>query len=162
MVNRPLSGKAAAATVSAIGFHASPPGSNSVHSISTIFVPSSMMSTQLNRNTLKDIPIVKLNYDVVGTSEHSGEYIGEHVKVDRPGDQASRWSCSRTMPSVKSWILLQVETPVVLSESQALFTCVCICLPGQLYFPKYCLFTRAMLFHVAQQSYHIPLYIRKS
>ena len=90
------------------------------------------MSTQPERH-IKDIPIVKLNYDVAGTSEHSGEYVGEHVKVDRPGDQTNRWSCSRNMPSLKSWILLQLETPAVLSESQALFICACICSPGRHY-----------------------------
>lgn len=55
-------------------------------------------------------PSTPLVYTIAGCSEHSGLYEASNILVDRPSDQASRWSGAHQMPNAKQWILLQLET----------------------------------------------------
>lgn len=60
---------------------------------------------------------VELSYSIAGWSEHSGQYIPENIKVDRPFDQSSRWSSSKDNNiNQKSWILLKLDRTAVLGE----------------------------------------------
>ncbi|KIK91363.1 hypothetical protein PAXRUDRAFT_830906 [Paxillus rubicundulus Ve08.2h10] len=55
-------------------------------------------------------PIETLSYSIAGCSDHSGHYVAENIMVDRPQDQASRWSGAQQPPTTKEWILLRLET----------------------------------------------------
>lgn len=57
---------------------------------------------------------VPLPYTVSQCSAHSGRYVADNILVDNPLDQSSRWS-GAYQGNVKQWIILQLETLVVLS-----------------------------------------------
>ena len=58
-------------------------------------------------------PSIPLVYTIAGCSEHSGSYEASNILVDRPMDQASRWSGTHQMPN-KQWMLLRLEKLSVL------------------------------------------------
>lgn len=60
-------------------------------------------------------PTEPLVYTIAGGSEHSGQYVAENIKIDRPHDQLSRWSGAQQPPSMKQWILLRLDTLAVVS-----------------------------------------------
>lgn len=65
-----------------------------------------------------------LRYSIAGSSEYSGRYSPEHIKVDRPLDQSSRWSSvgarEREGPSSgRGWLLLRLDEPAILGERLA-------------------------------------------
>ncbi|KAF9236343.1 Muskelin N-terminus-domain-containing protein [Melanogaster broomeanus] len=55
-------------------------------------------------------PTETIPYSIAGCSEHSGHYVADNIMIDRPQDQASRWSGAQQPPSTKEWILLRLET----------------------------------------------------
>lgn len=62
-----------------------------------------------------------LKYTIAGSSEHSGRYSPEHILVDRPHDQTSRWSSNSAREregsaTGRGWLLLELEGPAVLGE----------------------------------------------
>jgi hypothetical protein len=62
--------------------------------------------------------VVPIGYSIVNSSEHSGKYTAENIRVDNPNDQASRWSgASGAQPiqNLKQWILLRLDSVCVLS-----------------------------------------------
>ena len=66
----------------------------------------------------------QIRYRIAGCSDHSGRYVADHIRVDRPMDQSSRWSSAKDNSiHGKSWILLELENPAVVGkyESFALF-----------------------------------------
>ncbi|KAI0645772.1 Muskelin N-terminus-domain-containing protein [Trametes meyenii] len=60
--------------------------------------------------------VVPVRYEVVGSSEHSGEYVAENIIVDRPRDHSSRWSAANGSPNTKQWIRLRLKTLSVLKS----------------------------------------------
>ncbi|KAG1715773.1 hypothetical protein ID866_1397 [Astraeus odoratus] len=58
-------------------------------------------------------PVEVIPYSIAGSSEHSGHYAADNIKVDRPHDQSSRWSGAQQPPSMKQWILLRLDTLAV-------------------------------------------------
>ncbi|KAL6298386.1 Muskelin N-terminus-domain-containing protein [Sparassis latifolia] len=54
-------------------------------------------------------PTITLPFSIAGCSEHSGRYVAENILVDKPSDQASRWSGAHQSPNVKQWILLRLD-----------------------------------------------------
>ncbi|KAI0675370.1 Muskelin N-terminus-domain-containing protein [Trametes maxima] len=60
--------------------------------------------------------VVPVRYEVVGSSEHSGEYVAENIIVDRPRDHSSRWSAANGSPSTKQWIRIRLKTLSVLKS----------------------------------------------
>ncbi len=58
---------------------------------------------------------VALKYNIAGCSEHSGRYVAENIKIDSPQDQGSRWSGAYQTANVKQWMLLRLDSLVVLS-----------------------------------------------
>jgi hypothetical protein len=62
--------------------------------------------------------VVPIGYSIVNSSEHSGKYTAENIRIDNPNDQASRWSgASGAQPvqNLKQWILLRLDSVCVLS-----------------------------------------------
>jgi hypothetical protein len=51
----------------------------------------------------------RLSYTIAGCSEHSNRYVAENIMVDSPKDPNSRWSGQHESPSIKQWILLQLD-----------------------------------------------------
>ncbi|KAI6037579.1 Muskelin N-terminus-domain-containing protein [Pisolithus marmoratus] len=64
-------------------------------------------------NSSTRFPTEIISYTIAGCSEHSGNYVADNIKVDRPLDQASRWSGAQQVPSMKQWILLRLDTLAV-------------------------------------------------
>lgn len=62
------------------------------------------------------LPTEVISYTVVDSSEHSGNYVADNIKVDRPLDQASRWSGAQQAPSMKQWILLRLDMLAVVKN----------------------------------------------
>ena len=64
--------------------------------------------------------VVPVEYDIAGSSDHSGTYVAENVLVDRPRDQTSRWSGSLATAgataNAKQWIRLRLRKLSVLSR----------------------------------------------
>jgi muskelin len=60
-------------------------------------------------------PSIPLVYTIAGCSEHSGRYEASNILVDRPMEQASRWSGAHQMPNAKQWMLLRLEKLTILS-----------------------------------------------
>lgn len=58
--------------------------------------------------------VVSIEYELAGSSEHSGEYVAENILVDRPRDHSSRWSAAYA-PNAKQWIRLRLKQLCVLS-----------------------------------------------
>ncbi|KAJ3515933.1 hypothetical protein NMY22_g14321 [Coprinellus aureogranulatus] len=56
-----------------------------------------------------------LPYTIADSTPHSGRYAPEHILVDKPSEQSSRWS-GANQGSGKQWILLRLETPAILSH----------------------------------------------
>ena len=56
-------------------------------------------------------------YVVVSATPHSGRYRPEHIMVDKPYEQSSRWSGAYPNGE-KQWLLLKLETPGILSAYQ--------------------------------------------
>ncbi|KAI0775785.1 Muskelin N-terminus-domain-containing protein [Trametes elegans] len=46
--------------------------------------------------------VVSVEYEIVGSSEHSGDYVAQNILVDRPRDHSSRWSAAFAVPNTKS------------------------------------------------------------
>ncbi|THH00239.1 hypothetical protein EW145_g7119 [Phellinidium pouzarii] len=60
---------------------------------------------------------VQIKYSIAGCSEHSGRYVADNIKYDRPLDQSSRWSSSKdNAVNGKSWILIEMDTVAVLGH----------------------------------------------
>ncbi|KAL1942840.1 hypothetical protein VTO73DRAFT_5080 [Trametes versicolor] len=57
--------------------------------------------------------VVSIEYELAGSSEHSGEYVAENILVDRPRDHSSRWSAAYA-PNAKQWIRLRLKQLCVL------------------------------------------------
>ncbi|KAI6021604.1 Muskelin N-terminus-domain-containing protein [Pisolithus microcarpus] len=62
------------------------------------------------------LPTEVVSYTIASCSEHSGNYVADNIKVDRPLDQASRWSGAQQAPSMKQWILLRLDTLAVVKS----------------------------------------------
>ncbi|KAI0373966.1 hypothetical protein BV20DRAFT_936559 [Pilatotrama ljubarskyi] len=60
--------------------------------------------------------VVSVEYEIAGSSEHSGEYVAENILVDRPRDHSSRWSAANTAPNTKQWIRLRLKQLCVLKS----------------------------------------------
>ncbi|KAJ8518601.1 hypothetical protein ONZ45_g4355 [Pleurotus djamor] len=58
-----------------------------------------------------DSQVIPLSYSIYGGSEHSGPYAATHIMVDRPMDQASRWSSLNyaSQGDVQQWLLLRLD-----------------------------------------------------
>lgn len=67
-------------------------------------------------NSSTGLPAEIISYTIAGCSEHSGNYVADNIKVDRPHDQASRWSGAQQAPSMKQWILLRLDTLAVVKS----------------------------------------------
>ncbi|KAI0084905.1 Muskelin N-terminus-domain-containing protein [Irpex rosettiformis] len=63
-------------------------------------------------------PVVTLSYSIHGCSEHSGRYVAENIMINNPQDQSSRWSGAYQTTNARQWMLLRLDSPAVLSESQ--------------------------------------------
>ncbi|CAL1706336.1 unnamed protein product [Somion occarium] len=61
-------------------------------------------------------PTVPITYSIAGCSEHSGKYVAENIRVDKPLDQSSRWSGAYQAGNVKQWMLLKTEELCVLKS----------------------------------------------
>ncbi|KAL5507481.1 hypothetical protein ACEPAH_6937 [Sanghuangporus vaninii] len=62
-------------------------------------------------------PSTQIKYKIAGCSEHSGRYVADNIKHDRPNDQTSRWSSAKDNSIYgRSWILIELEN-VSLLES---------------------------------------------
>ncbi|KAI0829852.1 Muskelin N-terminus-domain-containing protein [Trametes gibbosa] len=57
-----------------------------------------------------------IDYEIAGASEHSGEYVAEHILIDRPRDHSSRWSAACATPNAKQWIRLCMKQLCVLKS----------------------------------------------
>jgi hypothetical protein len=57
-----------------------------------------------------------LSYTIAGCSEHSNRYVAENIMVDSPKDPNSRWSGQHESPSIKQWILLQLDELSVIGK----------------------------------------------
>ena len=59
-----------------------------------------------------------VEYEIAGSSEHSGAYVAENIRSDKPRDQTSRWSAAITASSssnTKQWIRLRLKHLSVIS-----------------------------------------------
>ncbi|KAL5523550.1 hypothetical protein ACEPAG_7723 [Sanghuangporus baumii] len=55
-------------------------------------------------------PSAQIKYKIAGCSEHSGRYVADNIKYDRPNDQTSRWSSAKDNSIYgRSWILIELE-----------------------------------------------------
>ena len=62
-------------------------------------------------------PTTQIRYNIAGCSDHSGRYVVEHIRVDRPTEVNSRWSSAKDNATFgKSWILLELEKAAVVGE----------------------------------------------
>ncbi|KAL4078206.1 Muskelin N-terminus-domain-containing protein [Scleroderma yunnanense] len=61
-------------------------------------------------------PTEPISYTIAGCSEHSGHYVADNIKVDRPHDPSSRWSGAQQPPSMKQWILLRLDSLAVVKS----------------------------------------------
>jgi muskelin len=50
-------------------------------------------------------PLVSVGYSIAGSSEPSGGYVAEHILVDHPQDQSSRWSVPALGMRNRPWVL---------------------------------------------------------
>ncbi|KAI0358515.1 hypothetical protein OH77DRAFT_1189211 [Trametes cingulata] len=67
-------------------------------------------------DTSREPDVVSVEYEIAGSSEHSGEYVAENILVDRPRDHSSRWSAANTAPNTKQWIRLRLKQLCVLKS----------------------------------------------
>ncbi|KAI5116499.1 hypothetical protein M0805_009924 [Coniferiporia weirii] len=75
------------------------------------------MSSLLSLPDMPKPPSMQIKYSIAGCSEHSGRYVAENIKFDRPLDQSSRWSSAREIAvNGKSWILIEMDTVAVLES----------------------------------------------
>ena len=58
----------------------------------------------------------RLSYTIAGCSEHSNRYVAENIMDDSPKDPNSRWSGQHESPSIKQWILLQLDELCVIGR----------------------------------------------
>lgn len=65
--------------------------------------------------TAADCSLVQLTYTIAGGSQHSGRYVAENILVDKPEEQASRWSGNASSAHTEQWLLLRLESLAVLS-----------------------------------------------
>lgn len=56
-----------------------------------------------------------VEYEIAGSSEHSGAYVAENIRSDKPRDQTSRWSAAIAASSTKQWIRLRLKHLCVIS-----------------------------------------------
>ncbi|EJD02721.1 uncharacterized protein FOMMEDRAFT_156054 [Fomitiporia mediterranea MF3/22] len=62
-------------------------------------------------------PTVQLRYKIAGCSEHSGRYVADNIKFDRPHDQTSRWSSAKdNSVHGRSWILIELDNAACLES----------------------------------------------
>ncbi|KAF8585931.1 hypothetical protein K439DRAFT_1409405 [Ramaria rubella] len=54
-----------------------------------------------------DLPNVELPYRIAKCTGYSGKYVPEHILVDTPMDQTSRWSGAQEPSNSKQWIILE-------------------------------------------------------
>ncbi|KAF9446346.1 hypothetical protein P691DRAFT_733454 [Macrolepiota fuliginosa MF-IS2] len=57
---------------------------------------------------------VPLSYTVAQSTPHSGKYGPEHILLDKPLDQSSRWSGAQQGNNAKQWILLKLDQMSIL------------------------------------------------
>lgn len=57
---------------------------------------------------------VPLHYTIAQSTSHSGKYGPEHILLDRPQDQSSRWSGAYQGNNAKQWILLKLDQMSIL------------------------------------------------
>lgn len=64
-------------------------------------------------------PSVPLHYTIATSTPHSGKYGPEHILLDKPQDQSSRWSgaCQGSHTNPKQYILLKLDQMSILSAS---------------------------------------------
>lgn len=65
---------------------------------------------------LPEPDVAPVEYEIAGSSEHSGAYVPENILVDKPRDQGSRWSGAIATSNTKQWIRLRLKQVCVLSE----------------------------------------------
>ncbi|KXN90804.1 Muskelin [Leucoagaricus sp. SymC.cos] len=61
-------------------------------------------------------PSVALHYTVTQSTPHSGKYGPEHILLDKPQDQSSRWSGAYQGNNAKQWILLKLDQMSILTH----------------------------------------------
>ncbi|KAI8992965.1 Muskelin N-terminus-domain-containing protein [Trametes punicea] len=64
--------------------------------------------------TEREPDVETVEYEIAGSSEHSGEYVADNILVDRPRDHSSRWSAAFAAPPMKQWIRLRLKKLCVL------------------------------------------------
>ncbi|OSD06938.1 hypothetical protein PYCCODRAFT_1359801 [Trametes coccinea BRFM310] len=67
-------------------------------------------------STEREPDVETVEYEIAGSSEHSGEYVAENILADRPRDHSSRWSAAFAAPPMKQWIRLRLKKMSVLKS----------------------------------------------
>ncbi|KAI0744125.1 Muskelin N-terminus-domain-containing protein [Daedaleopsis nitida] len=67
-------------------------------------------------DNLPEPDVAPVEYEIAGSSEHSGAYVPENILVDRPRDQSSRWSGAIATSNTKQWIRLRLKQLCVLKS----------------------------------------------
>ena len=64
----------------------------------------------------KEPPPERIPYVVAGGTDHSGGYLPDNIRVDRPNDPTSRWSAAGQSAGLKQWLLLEMDTTCIFSK----------------------------------------------
>ena len=66
-------------------------------------------------DSLPEPDVVTVDYEIAGSSGHSGSYVAENILLDKPTDQSSRWSSAIAVTNGKQFIRLRLKQLCVLS-----------------------------------------------